>query len=388
MPNFVDPNNSIELYGDVVGTPNNTQVVSVANIEEGVLKPENGGTGVSELVPGSILSVDNLGKVAALEGIEGDIIYYQNGLFSTLNLEDKLAELNNFPLLGDIYAPRTFLISPTSEEGQIEARLIGSDDLPESLINKTLEDVVASGEFSGEANLSGEFDGNFTGDFIGTFNGDFTGDGSNITNIQLSNIDTLIDSFAETLNGGNNISVTVDGDQVLLDLQNNLVVQTISSSFIGDGSSIVNLNSDNLNNNTITINGMECALGANVSIEMPSKPSEQLFFRIDKPASFPLNCLVNLQNTASLADNNSILNSDVAGVIVSQGNDYIEIQNGGICFVSGSELCAINSKVYLGSNGLATRPDLIPDGNIYTLIGTKIAEPNIVLLNIKQIGKL
>jgi hypothetical protein len=507
LANFVNVDNSLIIGGDVRGTNLNTKVFSVENVSSGTLKQENGGTGLSDLTPGSIIGVDGDGKIYQIVGAGNQIISFNSNLgrFQAEDPSQILEVPDSISYLSSSQLPSTFLGSPINGNGLLAPRYIENEDIPDTLDAKILTGVTADGnfigDFIGEAKLSGEFDGNF--------NGIFTGDGSNLENIQISSLENIENLLPIIAQARANIEFDVGQSPPSINLSEDISLNKVTAAFYGDGSNLTNIPNEALQNSTVTINGAVCSLGESISLldiinfntdgnilvessgstiklsldsnyalstidaisgnfshissskyigdgfylqninpgnlygsipvnkggsgltsyvsgaiyiassnttlspltgsqngqglvwssdhnrwnagiaaSTSTTDSQSISFNIITTGSFSVGKLITLKNNISLATNITIPDSDVAGVISAIQGTNVTVQTTGIAIISGSESYDVGTKLFLGTNGSCTTANLVNDGNVFTLIGKKIEQPNKVLISLKQIGRL
>lgn len=249
---------NVILSNDLSGTLDNPSVISIANIKNGILSVQNGGTGLSELTSGSLLFAKDVNTIVPFTGSNDDIITWsdqsggwvvkqidivedvnitseQNQIFEIIDTSHLKNKNFSISFLDNI--PNLFLASPTSSNGKLSLRLITSADLPDYYENIS----IANSDFSGT------FSGSYSG--VGNFES-ISGEASRISNLSSSQILDFDDRVISLYNQGPHtfysasITTASIGTLVVEDLAN--ITGAFEGYFIGDATELENIQTDNI----------------------------------------------------------------------------------------------------------------------------------------------
>lgn len=250
---------NLNVYGDLLGSVLSPKVISVGNVEYGILNIENGGTGLSIIPNGQIL-IGQDGKIGFITGSHGETLLYsviedkwitgktsgvndifinleENPIFSIISSSD-INNVKTFDILFKSQQEEGFLVSDFSGSNKLAIRKIRTTDLPTTFDNLILTNVYSSGSHQG--NFIGNFDGNLTGNFIGTVSGTIIGDGSQISNLNASNISGINDAITNVLTGTEELIINRASISEL-NATSASIAGVFYGNFFGDGSELTNL---------------------------------------------------------------------------------------------------------------------------------------------------
>jgi hypothetical protein len=254
-------NNTINvvLNNDLSGTLSNPYVVSVNNVKYGILQVENGGLGGYTIPFGTILLGNGVLRPNYLSGSDGDIISWSavsgswnavpfNGVQS-LNFtidsnpifqltDTSFGKDKTYGISFKDIPQNMFLAGPLFDiTGSLEARYIGTSDLPSIISDKTFLNST----------LQGNVTGNILADNIISLG--ITGSGAGLYDLRSSQINDFIQEVQSIINSDNFSYnyLTVSTASISNASINNA---TINGTFIGDGSEIENINPNNISNLT------------------------------------------------------------------------------------------------------------------------------------------
>lgn len=254
-------------------------------------------------------------------------------------------------VLNDVYANKVLTQFISSSEfvgdGRYLTNLTFNDVNSASINNLVSDQIICSTIQAGEITV---------GD---TYSSRFFGDGSNITNINVDNVTGLNFKLDRSVVGSGSVSVVNTPDaQVIISLKNDITLNSITSSFDGDGSRITNIQS----------------------------PLVKIFNNTNSQIGDIVYILSN--NTVAKASNINKATTNAIGIVTNIIQNFAYVQLDGECYINN----LINSQtagtiMYLGTSGDAVLYENILPGQYAYQIGT-ISNNNSIIINFKKLWKV
>jgi hypothetical protein len=244
---------NINVYGDLYGSILSPKVVSIGNVQHGILNVKNGGTGLQSVLDGQILIGKN-GKYDFIRGnFNGDSIVWssasgswiserpsglkdlnielENNLFFDITSNYSIDNIKTYNLIEKQQQRDGFVVTDSNKN--LTIRKISTTDLPTVFDNLILTNVNSDG------NHYGNFSGYLVGSGAGQFEGVLKGDGKDIVNLDPNNIVDLNLFIAEALSASDLYlgNVTIQN----LNSSDGRYNGTFTGFFSGDGSQLTNL---------------------------------------------------------------------------------------------------------------------------------------------------